>query len=169
MILRGPRLVVRSMQDPDVARLAEIAAEPEIWQRWGEVSEADLREKLAGLDDVTALVVELDGEVAGLIQYHEETDPDYRHAGVDMFLAGTARGQGYGREALLLVAAHLFEERGHHRLTIDPAADNEPAIRCYTAAGFRTVGVMRRYERGRDGSFHDGLLMELVRPDQPSG
>ena len=169
MILRGPRLVVRSMQEPDVARLAEIAAEPEIWQRWGEVSSADLREKLAGLDDVTALVVELDGEVAGLIQYHEETDPDYRHAGVDMFLAGTARGQGYGREALLLVAAHLFEERGHHRLTIDPAADNEPAIRCYTAAGFRTVGVMRRYERGRDGSFHDGLLMELVRPDQPSG
>jgi len=169
VILRGPRVVVRSMQEPDVARLAEIAAEPEIWQRWGEVSEADLREKLAGCDEVTALVVELDGEVAGLIQYHEETDPDYRHAGVDMFLAGTARGRGHGREALLLVAAHLFEERGHHRLTIDPAADNEPAIRCYTAAGFRTVGVMRRYERGRDGSFHDGLLMELVRPDQPSG
>jgi aminoglycoside 6'-N-acetyltransferase len=169
VILRGPRLVVRSMQEPDVARLAEIAAEPEIWQRWGEVPEADLREKLAGRDGVTALVVELDGEVAGLIQYHEQTDLDYRHAGVDMFLAGTARGQGYGREALLLVAAHLFEERGHHRLTIDPAADNEPAIRCYRAAGFRTVGVMRRYERGRDGSFHDGLLMELVRPDQPSG
>jgi aminoglycoside 6'-N-acetyltransferase len=169
VILRGPRLVVRSLEEPDVARLAEIAAEPEIWQRWGEVSEADLREKLAEPDDVTALVVELDGEVAGLIQYHEETDPDYRHAGVDMFLAGSARGQGYGCEALLLVAAHLFEERGHHRLTIDPAADNEPAIRCYTAAGFRTVGVMRRYERGRDGSFHDGLLMELVRPDQPSG
>jgi aminoglycoside 6'-N-acetyltransferase len=169
VILRGSRLVVRSMQEPDVARLAEIAAEPEIWQRWGELSEADLRQKLAREEDVTALVVELDGEVAGLIQYHEETDPDYRHAGVDMFLAGTARGRGYGREALLLVAAHLFQERGHHRLTIDPAADNEPAIRCYTAAGFRPVGVMRRYERGRDGSFHDGLLMELVRPDQPSG
>jgi len=169
VILRGPRLVVRSLREPDVARLAEIAAEPEIWQRWGEVSEADLRAKLAGDRDVTALVVELDGEIAGLIQYHEETDPDYRHAGVDMFLAEGARGQGYGREALLLVAEHLFEQRGHHRLTIDPAADNEPAIRCYAGAGFRTVGVMRRYERGRDGSFHDGLLMELVRPDQPSG
>jgi len=169
VILRGQRLMVRSMQEPDVARLAEIAAEPEIWQRWGEVSEADLRAKLAGTDDVTAMVVELDGDVVGLIQYHEETDPDYRHAGVDMFLAESARGQGYGREALLLVAGHLFEQRGHHRLTIDPAADNEPAIRCYAAAGFRTVGVMRRYERGRDGSFHDGLLMELVRPDQPAG
>ena len=169
MILRGQRLMVRSMREPDVARLAEIAAEPEIWQRWGELSDADLRAKLAGADDVTAMVMELDGDVVGLIQYHEETDPDYRHAGVDMFLAESARGQGYGREALLLVAGHLFEQRGHHRLTIDPAADNEPAIRCYAAAGFRTVGVMRRYERGRDGSFHDGLLMELVRPDQPSG
>jgi aminoglycoside 6'-N-acetyltransferase len=169
VILRGQRLMVRSMQEPDVARLAEIAAEPEIWQRWGELSDADLRAKLAGADDVTAMVVELDGDVVGLIQYHEETDPDYRHAGVDMFLAESARGQGYGREALLLVAGHLFEQRGHHRLTIDPAADNEPAIRCYAAAGFRTVGVMRRYERGRDGSFHDGLLMELVRPDQPAG
>jgi aminoglycoside 6'-N-acetyltransferase len=169
VILRGRRLVVRSMQEPDVARLAEIAAEPEVRERWGEVSEADLRAKLAGSDDVTVLVVELDGEVAGLIQYHEETDPDYRNAGVDMFLAENARGQGHGREALLLVAEYLFEERGHHRLTIDPAADNEPAIRCYTAAGFRSVGVMRRYERGRDGSFHDGLLMELVRPDPPSG
>jgi aminoglycoside 6'-N-acetyltransferase len=169
VILRGQRLMVRPMQEPDVARLAEIAAEPEIWQRWGELSDADLRAKLAGEDDVTAMVVELDGDVVGLIQYHEETDPDYRHAGVDMFLAESARGQGYGREALLLVAGHLFEQRGHHRLTIDPAADNEPAIRCYAAAGFRTVGVMRRYERGRDGSFHDGLLMELVRPDQPAG
>jgi hypothetical protein len=32
-MLRGPRLVVRSMQEPDVATLAEIATEPEIWQR----------------------------------------------------------------------------------------------------------------------------------------
>ena len=173
MILRGPRLVVRSMQEPDVARLAEIAAEPEIWQRWGEVSEADLREKLAGPDGVTALVVQLNGEVAGLIQYHEETDPDYRHAGVDMFLAGKARGQGYGREALLLVAEHLFEQRGHHRLTIDPAAANERAIRAYARVGFRPVGIMRRYEGDLDGAWHDGLLMdllagELLEPEQPS-
>jgi hypothetical protein len=28
--------------------------------------------------------------------------------------------------------------------------------------GFRPVGIMRAYERGRDGSFHDGLLMDLL-------
>jgi RimJ/RimL family protein N-acetyltransferase len=51
-------------------------------------------------------------------------------------------------------------------ITIDPAAANQRAIRCYSAVGFRPVGVMRRYERGADGSFHDGLLMELVHADQ---
>jgi aminoglycoside 6'-N-acetyltransferase len=29
--------------------------------------------------------------------------------------------------------------------------------------GFRPVGVMRQYERGGDGRFHDGLLMDLLR------
>jgi len=51
--------------------------------------------------------------------------------------------------------------RGHHRLTIDPAADNLAAIRAYEKVGFRTVGVMREYWRAPDGTWHDGLLMDL--------
>jgi aminoglycoside 6'-N-acetyltransferase len=60
------------------------------------------------------------------------------------------------------IARHLIRDRGHHRITIDPAAENERAIRCYARVGFRRVGVLRRYERGADGSWHDGVLMELL-------
>jgi aminoglycoside 6'-N-acetyltransferase len=61
------------------------------------------------------------------------------------------------------LARHLLGDRGHHRLTIDPAADNEPAIRCYAAVGFRPVGIMRQYERDADGAgWHDNLLMDLL-------
>jgi aminoglycoside 6'-N-acetyltransferase len=61
------------------------------------------------------------------------------------------------------MARHLIADRGHHRLTIDPAAANTAAIRAYEKAGFRTVGVMRRYERDFDGDgWHDGLLMDLL-------
>lgn len=71
------------------------------------------------------------------------------------------------------LARHLFVEHGHHRIEIDPAADDAAAIRCSTKVGFRPVGVTRRSERGPDGTWHDGLLMdlladELVRPS-PSG
>ena len=57
----------------------------------------------------------------------------------------------------------LIDERGHHRITIDPAATNAAAIRAYEKVGFRRVGVMRSYERDADGrDWHDGLLMELL-------
>jgi hypothetical protein len=60
-------------------------------------------------------------------------------------------------------AAHLIEDGGHHRITIDPAAHNHQAIRAYEKAGFTRVGIMRRYERDMaTGEWHDGLLMELV-------
>jgi aminoglycoside 6'-N-acetyltransferase len=32
-------------------------------------------------------VIEKEGEIVGLIQYHEENEPDFRHAGIDIFLA----------------------------------------------------------------------------------
>jgi aminoglycoside 6'-N-acetyltransferase len=71
-------------------------------------------------------------------------------------------GRGLGADAVRRLARHLFEDRGHHRITIDPAAHNERAIRAYRRVGFRPVGVMRRYERGGDGTWHDGLLMDLL-------
>lgn len=33
------------------------------------------------------------------------------------------------------------QERGHHRLTIDFAAANTAAIRCYRKVGFKPVGL----------------------------
>ena len=61
-----------------------------------------------------------------------------------------------------MVVDHLVAERGHHRITIDPAVDNEVAIRCYRALGFRPVGVLREYETLPDGTRRDGLLMDLL-------
>jgi aminoglycoside 6'-N-acetyltransferase len=106
--------------------------------------------------------IELDGDVIGSIQYAEETDPGYRHAGIDLFLDRAHQGRGLGPDAIRTLARHLIEARGHHRLTIDPAAANDRAIRAYERVGFRPVGVMRRYERGPDGTWHDGLLMDLL-------
>ena len=85
----------------------------------------------------------------------------YRSVGLDIFLTTALHGQGLGREALRLVIAHYLE-RGHHRFTIDPAADNERAIRTYAAVGFKPVGRLRDYELGADGTWHDGLLMDLL-------
>ena len=43
-----------------------------------------------------------------------------------------------------------------------PVTDHIAAIRAYKKVGFRPVGVMRRYDLGPDGTFHDDLLMDLL-------
>lgn len=97
-----------------------------------------------------------------MIQWYSEEEPDYRHAGIDLFLAPTVHGGGLGTDAVRTLARHLVDACGYHRLVIDPAADNTAAIRCYEKVGFRQVGIMRQYERGPDGTWHDGLLMDLL-------
>lgn len=142
-----------------MAQVASIRYEPEVETRWGVLEGGELEEFL---QDENTFVIETDGEIIGAIQYDEETDPMYRRAGIDIFLTTSQHAQGFGSEAVRVLARYLIEERGHHRLTIDPAADNAAAIRAYEKVGFRAVGVMRSYERGPDGTWHDGLLMELL-------
>ncbi len=110
----------------------------------------------------TPFVIEHGGEVVGWIQWSSEEEPDYRHASIDVYVDPTVHGQGLGTDAVRTMARHLIVDHGHHRLEIDPAIDNYAAIRCYTKVGFRPVGIRRRSERGPDGSWHDGLLMDLL-------
>jgi len=156
--LQGPRVRLRRPDSADLPALAAIRAEPGVCRWWGESQPGDLEPPADG----DLLAIEVDGSVAGAIQYEEVTDPMYHSAGIDLFLGAEWQGRGLGREAVGLLARHLIDARGHHRLTIDPAADNERAIRCYTAVGFERVGLMRQYERAADGTWRDGLLMELL-------
>ena len=107
-------------------------------------------------------MIEQGGTVIGYIQAVEETEPDFRHAGIDLFLRTDVQGRGLGPDAIRTLAAWLIDERGHHRLTIDPAADNARAIAAYAKVGFRPVGRMRQYQRMRDGRWVDALLMDLL-------
>jgi aminoglycoside 6'-N-acetyltransferase len=161
-VLRGERVLIRPMTPDDVPQMFAIQAQPRVAAAFGAPDLEKLEGKGAGTDECTVFAVELNGEVVGLIQYHEEDDPLYRHAGIDIFLSEDVHGQGFGTEAVRTMAEYLIRERGHHRLVIDPAAHNAAAIRTYEKAGFKAVGVMRRYERLPGGEWHDGLLMDLL-------
>lgn len=164
-VLVGERLSLRPLRPDDVARLAAIGAHPEVADWWPGIDVHYLAGKLAGDDESIPLAVESGGIVIGLIEFYEQNEPDFRHAGIDLFLDPAVRGRGLGGEAIGLLVAHLFDARGHHRITIDPAAANTAAVRCYSKVGFRTVGTLRQYWRDPAGVWQDGLLMELLRED----
>jgi aminoglycoside 6'-N-acetyltransferase len=165
-VVRGGRVVLREATEADVPALRAIVATPEVARWWVDEHEEDMLERVTDDDpDRTVFAVLVDGEVAGLVDTWEESEPAYRHAEIDVFLDPARHGRGLGADAVRTAARWLFDERGHHRITIDPAAGNATAIRSYERVGFKPVGVMRRYERGDDGTWHDGLLMDLLRED----
>ncbi len=111
--LRGERVLLRSTVPADTPVLDAIVREPEV-ARWWPPPEAY----------AAMLAVVVDGEVIGAIQFSEESDPEFRHAGIDLFLSARWHGQGLGPDAVRTLARWLIAERGHHRLVIDPAAAN---------------------------------------------
>lgn len=164
--LEGARVTLRAPEPSDLEPLAAIQNEPSVARWWPPDNAQELHEMLFEPEtDVVPWVVEHEGRVVGYIQDWEETDPWYRHAGIDLFLTTAVQGQGLGPDAIRTLAAHLIDDRGHHRLTIDPVATNERAIRAYTRVGFRPVGRMRAYQRTADGGWEDGLLMEMLADD----
>ncbi|HUQ79398.1 MAG TPA: GNAT family protein [Patescibacteria group bacterium] len=169
--LDGQRVHLRPAAATDADAFAAILSDPTVHPWWQAADPAvDARELADRDDEVAVWAIEADhGAVVGIIQAHEETELRYRHAGIDIVLAAGGQDRGFGSDAVRTVARWLIDERGHHRLTIDPAASNERAIRAYTRVGFRPVGVMRRYEGDLDGTWHDGLLMDLLADELISG
>jgi len=165
IMLHGTATTLRTATAADAEVLAEILATPEVARWWPNYDVERVLSNISLESDTAVFVIEVDGEVIGSIQYVEEPSPDYRHASVDVYLHPDWHGKGLGTDAVRTLARHLLHDRGHHRLAIDPAVDNERAIRTYKRVGFRVVGVMRAYERGSAGEWHDGLLMDLLEPD----
>jgi len=153
-------MIVRPLEPGDVAELRRIRAMPEVMRWWDEL-EDDF--PLGDEPEATRFTIEVDGAVAGMVQFGEEDEAKYRHAWADLFVDPALHGRGIGTAAVKHVVRILIEERRHHRITIDPATENVAAVRAYEKAGFKPVGVMRQSERDADGNgWHDSLLMELL-------
>jgi aminoglycoside 6'-N-acetyltransferase len=149
------------MHEGDADDLRRLHAAREIAEWWGPLEDEF---PLADEPEVTRMCIVVDGRVAGLIQYGEEPEADFRHAWIDMFVDAELQGRGLGTDALQTLVEHLLTDRGHHRVTIDPAADNAAAVRCYEKAGFRHVGVMESsWLDPHTNEWRDAILMELVR------
>ncbi len=138
VLVRGRLTTLRPAGAGDVERLVAWHADPEVSRFWdGETfTRAEMQERLER-EDVEAWIVEETGEPVGYLQVHE--------AGLDMFLAPSARGRGLGPDAARAMAKHLVHERGRERVTVDPYAWNEGAVRAWERAGFVEVS---RHEAG---------------------
>ena len=85
--LHGRRTKLRPATINDVAVLVTIRSTPEVETRWrGTNIEDEVREAIDD-EDLHLLVIEdLHETVVGAIQWAENDDPEYPHAGIDLFV-----------------------------------------------------------------------------------
>lgn len=170
-VLQGPGVTLRPIDESDADELLRIVSAPEVARWWEGYDRARVLDELVAEGDGGSFGIVATGAdgrpgpLVGLIQFYEQDDPDYRHAGIDLFVDPGHHGRGVGRTAILTLVRHLVDALGHHRVIIDPSIENERAIAVFTGLGFRKVGVMRRYERRADGSWGDNVLLELLADD----
>lgn len=163
--LDGELVTLRALTAADVPRLVEIRRRPEVATWWGEEPADELVAQFGnqvGAVDNTMLVIVFEDAPVGAIQWYANEDPQFRHAGMDLFVDPAVRGRGLGPDAIRTLVRYLIDGYGFHRFVIDPNAANSSAIRCYTKVGFRPVGVMREYECLDGRVWRDGLLMDLL-------
>ena len=81
-----------------------------------------------------------------------------------VMLDPSERGRGIAERAVRLLAAHLIDDRGYHRVQLEVYGFNEPALRLFERAGFVREGAKRK-AYWRHGAWHDGVMFGLVEED----
>jgi L-amino acid N-acyltransferase YncA len=122
-------------------------------------------------DDVAAalasgrpmLVAERDGSVvawAGIGPYDDASDWYSGVGEAAVYVARDARRSGAG-VALLEALERAAEDAGHYKLIAKIFDTNEPSLRLFERAGYRTVGVHRRHGR-LDDDWKDVVVLEKL-------
>ena len=98
-----------------------------------------------------------------------QIDPVVREAEFGIFI-GEKRywGQGIGKEALLLILKHGFEDLNLNRIYLYVFETNSRGIACYKSAGFVQEGLLRQADY-KNGRYINTLVMSILRSEWSGG
>ncbi len=162
--LAGERVVLRPVERADLVHIRRWANDPAIRRLTGEVTPMTAGaaeafwQKLQSDESRVWFIIEVRetgqpiGECGLLRMFHP-----WRNTDLSIVLGEPAAwGQGYGREAVLLLLDYAFGYLGFHRVSIGVVGFNARALRFYEKIGFRQEGLQR------DGYFYNHEFSDFV-------
>ena len=148
LVLRSPRLLLRTLRSEDAAPIAAYRSLPEVarFQSWDSFGPADAARLIADQSGVVpgtpgtwlqlALVLSESATVVGDCGIHFLED-DPRQVELGVTLAPAHQRQGLASEALRSVLAYVFDTLGKHRAFAVTDAENQAAAALFRRVGFR--------------------------------
>ena len=111
-----------------------------------------------------ALLIEVDGEVLGLVSYYwEDENTRWLEAGIVLY-SSKRWGKGIGRKALIPWVTHLFNTLEIERVGMTTWSGNPRMIACGKAVGFQVEGVLRKV-RYHNGEYYDSVKLGVLRDE----
>lgn len=173
--LRGERIILRPTEDADFIHgyRWELDTEVQYWAQ-GDHAPPDLTFAQYNADFAPPVgrpgdadhftIVAPPGAVIGFVGYF---NADRRVGKIEVGIGIGEKaywGKGYGREAMNLLLAYLFDVLRFQRVELDTWSGNERALRAYRACGFQIEGRLRRGAL-IEGTYYDTILMGLLREE----
>ncbi|WP_299145277.1 GNAT family protein [uncultured Tateyamaria sp.] len=171
-ILTGPRVTLRDTGPGDVDARFALGNTPQIHAMFGAdpAQVRDITQEAAEFwvqsqtNEAYAWIIEAHGKLIGALRLHTVNHADKRAQIAIGILDPDALGQGFGTEAMQLLAAHAFDTMGLHRLGCRVLDFNARAIGSYEKVGFVVEGREREAALIGD-AWHDDLMMGLLDRD----
>lgn len=175
-MLRGEKVVLRSVEREDLKALHDLASNVELVMLGDGVwtpsplaaYEKDFDEHVKD-EDKSDFVIEADGKIIGEVGLHRRKN---RRAGVAtlgiLIYDPDYIGKGYGRDAISILLDWAFRIQNFRRIALDTMASNERAIRAYRACGFVEEGRLREHEYW-NGRYVDVICMGILRSEWEAG
>lgn len=175
--IEGDRIELRRHERAHFPIYEKWYADPEIWRltswRSAPMKPSETRKlfedrELSGADDSFAIHVKGGREPIGIIGLMNISDAN-TSADLSIIVGHPDdRHMGYGAEAIEVILRYAFGELGLTRVGLSVFAFNEEAISTYEKLGFEEEGRLRRAIK-RDGSFHDAILMSVLKSEWGRG
>jgi [ribosomal protein S5]-alanine N-acetyltransferase len=118
---------------------------------------------LKGEDPVCNFAIEVDGEAAGGIGLHPQSDVEWRSAEIGYWLGEAHWGKGITTEAVREVTAYGFSQLDLLRIHATVFEWNPASMRVLEKAGYTLEGRLRKAIT-KDGQTIDCMLYAMIRP-----
>jgi [ribosomal protein S5]-alanine N-acetyltransferase len=169
MVVRGPRLALRTPRPGDAGALFELGRDPEVsrffsWGPYRERAEASaFIERIVRERPYELLIVDPDDRPIGLTGLSELSERD-RRAVVGTWLGRDHWGTGANRESKALVLHLAFRHLDLQRVSAYSHPDNTRSLKALERIGFTREGTLKRWHI-HSGQAHDVVILRLLREE----
>lgn len=167
--LRGPRVLLRPTREEDLPRILAWQNHPEI-ARWMDYDRTftleDVRASEAlAVSEGHPFVIEVGGRAIGRIGLNAFRERDLVCSLYAFIGEADVGGRHLGREAILVLLGHAFDDLGIRLVELWGLAGNERALHTYERCGFRREARLRERSLRSEGWYEDHVVMSVTRPE----